>query len=187
MPIDSTETIFRATDRELWIVTAGDGARRGGLVATTVVHASIVPELPRVLVTIGCRHHTWECIEASGAFALHLLDETQLDWVWRFGLESGRDIDKFRDLQLSSGDSGSPILTDAVAWLDCRIENRMPTGDRTVYLAEVIDADCRLTKPPLTIQRMLALAPPDKLQQLKVQRIADAARDADAIRNWREA
>jgi flavin reductase (DIM6/NTAB) family NADH-FMN oxidoreductase RutF len=187
MPIDATEQIFRATDNELWIVTAGDGERRGGLIATTVVQASIVPEIPRVLVAIACQHHTWECIEASGAFALHLLDDTQLDGVWRFGLESGRDVDKFHDLPLRSGNSGSPILTDAIAWLDCRIENRMPTGDRTVYLAEVIDADCRLAQPPLTVQRMLALAPPKNLQQLKAQRIADSARDADAIRDWREA
>ena len=187
MPVDTTGQIFRATDNELWVVTASDGERRGGLIATTVVQASIVPAIPRVLVAIACQHHTWECIEASGAFALHLLDETQLDWVWRFGLESGRDVDKFRDLPLRSGNSGSPILTDAVGWLDCRVENRMPTGDRTVYLAEVIDADCRLTQPPLTVQRMLALAPPEKLQQLKAQRTADAARDADAIRDWREA
>ena len=110
-----------------------------------------------------------------------------MDWVWRFGLESGRDVDKFHGLQLRSGSSGSPILTDAVGWLDCRIENRMPTGDRTVYLAEVIDAECRLTQSPLTVQRILALAPPEKLRQLKAQRSADSARDADAIRDWREA
>jgi flavin reductase (DIM6/NTAB) family NADH-FMN oxidoreductase RutF len=187
MPIDATEQLFRATDNELWVVTAADGERRDGLIATTVVQASIVPEIPRVLVAIACQHHTWECIEASGVFALHLLDETQLDWVWRFGLESGRDVDKFHGLPLRSGSSGSPILTDAVGWLDCRVENHMPTGDRTVYLAEVIDADCHLTQPPLTVQQMLALAPPEKLQQLKAQRIADATRDADAIRDWREA
>ena len=187
MPIDATEQIFRATDRELWVVTAADGERRGGLIATTVVQASIVPEIPRVLVAIACQHHTWKCIEASGAFALHLLDETQLDWVWRFGLETGRDVDKFCDLQIRSGNGGSPILTDAVSWLDCRIENRMLTGDRTVYLAEVIDAECRLAQPPFTVRQMLALAPPEKLQQLKAHRIADAARDADAIRDWREA
>jgi flavin reductase (DIM6/NTAB) family NADH-FMN oxidoreductase RutF len=143
--------------------------------------------MPRVLGAIACQHHTWECIEASGAFALHLLDESQLDWVWRFGVDSGRNVDKFHDLQLRSGNSGSPILTDAVGWLDCRVENRMPTGDRTVYLAEVIDADCRLTQPPLTMQRMLALAPPETLQQLKAHRIADATRDATAIRDWRDA
>ena len=31
---------------------------------------------------------------ASGAFALHLITETQLDWVWRFGAEKGRAVDK---------------------------------------------------------------------------------------------
>ena len=31
------------------------------------------------------------------------------------------------------------LLTDAPAFLDCRVEARWDTGDRTVYLAEVAD------------------------------------------------
>ena len=38
------------------------------------------------------------------------------------------------------GPSGSPILGGAAGWLDCRVEARLETGDRTVYLAEVVDA-----------------------------------------------
>ena len=51
--------------------TAGAGADRGGLIATFVSQASIVPDLPRVLVGLGKRHHTRGLVEASGAFGLH--------------------------------------------------------------------------------------------------------------------
>src|SRR5262249_32598631 len=127
-------------DRELWILTARAGPRAGGLVATFVSEASIVPELPRVLVGLARQHGTWELVEASGAFALHLIGVEHLDWVWRFGLRSGRDTDKFRGLEVQTGATGSPLLEGALGWLDCRVETRMETGDRTVYLAEVLAA-----------------------------------------------
>src|SRR6516225_194631 len=91
-------SLFARTDRELWLLTAAAGGRRGGLIATFVSQASIVPDLPRVVVGIAKQHHTWGLIEASGAFALHLLSADELDWVWRFGLQSGRDSDKLDGL-----------------------------------------------------------------------------------------
>jgi flavin reductase (DIM6/NTAB) family NADH-FMN oxidoreductase RutF len=174
-------------DPPLWIVTAKSGTRRGGLVATTIFSVSIVPELPRMLVTLARQHHTWELVEASNAFALHLVDEAQIDWVWRFGLESARDRDKLAGLTSQPAASGSPILEGALGWLDCRVEARLETGDRTVYLAEVLDGDLSRRTTPLTMKRMLELAPVEKKQALKNGLIQDAAADAVAIRAWRSA
>ncbi len=171
-------------DSPLWIVTASAERRRGGLVATFVNPASIVPDLPRMVVGLARQHHTWELVQASGCFALHLLSEAQVDWVWRFGLPSGRDADKLAGLRVQTGETGSPILPDAAAWLDCRVEAWMETGDRTVYLAEVVASEHRLSGPFLTQQRM-ALASAEQRALLKQQREKDAATDATAVLAWR--
>src|SRR5438874_504064 len=123
--------ILDRLDRELWLVTAQAVGRRGGLIATFVTSASIVPEMPRVLVGLARQHHTWGLVEESGALALHLLGVEHLDWVWRFGLQSGRDGDKFGGLAVETTPAGSPLLVDALAWLDCKVEARLETGDRT--------------------------------------------------------
>ena len=180
-------TLFAWLDRELWLVTAQSNGRRGGLIATFVSEASIAPDLPRLVVGLAKQHHTWELVEASGAFALHLLGENQLDWVWRFGLKSGRAGDKFDGLDVHSAVTDSPILSGAVGWLDCRVETRLDTGDRTIYLAEVVQSAVTHFAPPLTLQRLLQLAPPDCLRELKRQRGHDAGVDADAIQAWRRA
>jgi flavin reductase (DIM6/NTAB) family NADH-FMN oxidoreductase RutF len=177
--------LFRRLDRELWVVTAGDGVRRGGLLATFVSQASIVPHLPRVLVGLAKQHHTWELVESSGAFGLHLLGEEQLDWAWRFGLYSGRDIDKLSGLATRVGASGAPLLTEAPGWLDCRVEARLDTGDRTVYLAEVVDARAPNPGPILTVKRMLQMAPADRRRIMEEQLVRDGAADACAIEEWR--
>jgi flavin reductase (DIM6/NTAB) family NADH-FMN oxidoreductase RutF len=185
MDFQAAAELIALTDRELWLITAAAGDRRGGLIATFVSHASLAPGLPRLLIAVAKQHHTWQLIEASGAFAAHLLSEKNLELVWRFGLASGRDVDKFDGLAFETGRSGSPILGETLGWLDCRVETRLETGDRTVYVAEVLAAQRVLDESPLTAKRMIELAAPERLKQLRELRERDSAIDAAAIRDWR--
>jgi flavin reductase (DIM6/NTAB) family NADH-FMN oxidoreductase RutF len=113
----------------LWLITARSGERSSGLIATYVASVSLLPSLPRVTIALAKHHFTHALVEASNSFAMHLLGEEQIDWVWRFGIPSGRDIDKLQGLTTFVGKSGAPILSAAMAWLDCRVEARLDTGD----------------------------------------------------------
>jgi flavin reductase (DIM6/NTAB) family NADH-FMN oxidoreductase RutF len=185
MDVKQIGKLFERFDREVWIVTAAHAGRRAGLVATFVAAASIVPEMPRIIAGIARTHETWKLIDASGAFAVHLVEESQTDLVWRFGLQSSRDVDKFAGLQVATAVTGSPILGEALAWLDCRVETRIETGDRTVFLGEVLDGRSHGHARLLSLQRLLALASPDQKNILREQMAADASRDADVISRWR--
>ena len=178
--------LFARLDRELWLITSAHAGHRGGLIATFVSQASIVPELPRLLIGLAKQHHTCQLIEASSVFVAHLLGEQHLDWVYRFGLQTGRNADKLAGLTLRPGVGGVPVLTDALGWLECRVEAKLDSGDRTLFLAEVVDGTLTDQEPLLTMQRFLQLAPADKLQQLKAALLRDAAVDAAAITAWRQ-
>lgn len=180
------DQLLQRLDRELWIVTAQAGERRGGLLATFVAPASIVSSLPRMCVALSRQHYTWELVEASGVFGLHLIDQSQVDWVWHFGAQSGRDRDKLAELPYHLGKTGAPILDAAKGWLDCRVEARLETGDRTVYLAEVVEGFLAPDLQPLRTSQLFAQADPARKQQLKAQLQADAAVDAAAILAWRQ-
>lgn len=182
----AVQELFWRIDPAIWLLTSCSGERRGGLIASHVSQASIVPDLPRLLVGLSCRHYTRELVEESAAFALHLLCEEQLAWVWRFGLESGRDVDKLDGLTVRNGKTGSPILEQAIGWLDCRVEDRLECGDRTVYLAEVVDGEILRDDQPLTLQQITRSGPEEKLAMLHALLERDSARDAGAIREWRE-
>jgi flavin reductase (DIM6/NTAB) family NADH-FMN oxidoreductase RutF len=185
MDVTAAVTLFAWLDHELWLLTAQSGDRRGGLIATFVSQASIVPDLPRVVVGLSKEHSTWELVEASGAFALHLLSEEQMELVWRFGLESGRDADKLAGLETTAGVTGSPRLAEAVGWLDCRVETRLDIGDRTLYVAEVVEGRVANFAPPLTTRRLMERAPAPRLAQMQRQRQHDSYLDAQAILAWR--
>jgi flavin reductase (DIM6/NTAB) family NADH-FMN oxidoreductase RutF len=182
----SASALWGHLDPAVWLVTSQAASQRGGLIATFVNQASIVPEMPRVLVGLAKQHHTWELVEASGAFALHLLAEEQLDLVWRFGLKTGRETNKMEGLILRNGATGSPLLANVLGWLDCRVEAQLDIGDRTVYLAEVLEAEQVHSGTVLTLKRLSEIAPLDKLQELKKLMARDSEVDAEAIRTWRQ-
>jgi flavin reductase (DIM6/NTAB) family NADH-FMN oxidoreductase RutF len=186
MDIGQISKVYAQLDPPLWLVTAAHGGRRGGFIATTVTQSSIVDAMPRQLITVNKRHNTHAIIESSSGFAMHLIDETQLELVWRFGLQSGRDVDKLAGLEFRTGVTGSPLLTQALAWFDCQVEARMDSGDRTVYLTAVVDGQLQRTGPPLTSHRFFAIAPPDKQKIMNEQYDRDARLDADAIQQWRD-
>jgi flavin reductase (DIM6/NTAB) family NADH-FMN oxidoreductase RutF len=182
----AASTLIAWLDREIWLVTAQAGQRRSGLIATSVSATSHVSELPRMLVGINHQHYTHDLVEASGALALHLLSEQNLEWVWRFGLQSGRDRDKFAGLTVQSAVTGSPILEGAVGWLDCRVEARLETGDRTFFLVEVLQARVSNFATPLNQKRLMSLAPSNYVTELLRQRHHETVVDADAIRAFRQ-
>src|SRR4051812_24541952 len=128
MDVTAAATLFAWLDREVWLVTSHAGGRRGGLIATYVQQAGIASDTPRLLVSLGQLHHTRELVEASGVMALHLLSEDNLEHVWRFGLRSGRDADKFEGLETRDGTTGCPLLPDTVGWMECRVETSFDTG-----------------------------------------------------------
>jgi flavin reductase (DIM6/NTAB) family NADH-FMN oxidoreductase RutF len=186
MHFADASAIFGQIDSALWLVTAGAGSKRGGLVASFVSNASLVPELPRVLVGLAKQHHTWGLTEASNAFGLHQLDEQNASWVWRFGLRSGRELDKLSGLAFRTAVTGAPLMDDAAGWLDCRVEARLDAGDRTLYLAEVVEAKLTRRNAPLTLKRLLQLANADQREELESLERRDGAVDAQAILKWRQ-
>jgi len=167
------QQVFNRIDREVWVVTAADGDKRGGLVATWVSAASIDPSLPTMLIALAPNHFTAELVAGSGAFALHLLGEANLELVWHFALASGRTMDKLADLSHRPGRSGSPLLSVCLAWLDCRVIARYDAGDRILFWGEVIDGAVQHQGPPLREKRLFDMATAEQRAALTELRAAD--------------
>ena len=89
-------------------------------------------------------------------------------------------------IRYKAGTTGSPVVAGSLGWLDCRVETQMEIGDRTVYLAEVLDGQLLQTHAPLTQRQMLQRAPAGRLRELKEAMARDGTVDARAIHAWRQ-
>ncbi|MDX1962826.1 MAG: flavin reductase family protein [Pirellulales bacterium] len=196
MPIPSpsprlaTEHALQLVNREIWIVTAQAGARRGGLVATWISQASIDPERPVMVAGIAPNHYTAELIDAAGGFGLHLLSAAQTALALNFAIGSGRERDKLANLEvLPSG--GAPIIRDCLAWLECRVINRYQTGDRNYYWADVLAAGRSLAARDANVQTLrerdlICAATPEQRQALQRNLHADIELQRTFVERWRE-
>ncbi len=108
-------------------------------IAVTVITASIVHSIPRLVVGIWKGNYTHELIINSKSMAIHLLRKDQLALVRELGFYTGRNRNKLEKIPYKPGLSGSPILDDAHSFTDCRILNAMDAGDMTTFLVSVID------------------------------------------------
>jgi flavin reductase (DIM6/NTAB) family NADH-FMN oxidoreductase RutF len=191
--LTSIDSALRLLDREIWIITAADGPRRGGLLATWVSPASIDPERPVILAALGANHFTADLILSSKAFATHLLRPDQIELAWNFANGSGRTRDKLAGVAITENSFGVPRLTDCLAWFDCRVFASHSAGDRLLFWGDIVDGNHHLNaggaaSAPAILreQHFFSRLSPDQRQYLAADRAADAALGRPLLDAWRQ-
>jgi flavin reductase (DIM6/NTAB) family NADH-FMN oxidoreductase RutF len=122
-----------------------------GLTVNAFTSVSLDPLL--VLVCIHRRASGHDALLESGHFAVNVLRRDQEELALRF---SGKDAsERFRDLPAPDGPLGSPLIPEALAWLECRIRDVFPGGDHSVVLGEVVGCQARDGEPLLFFQGRL--------------------------------
>jgi flavin reductase (DIM6/NTAB) family NADH-FMN oxidoreductase RutF len=90
-------------------------------------------------------------VRETGVFCASILAADQ-EAVSRVFASSGAD--KFRGLGWhASGDSGSPVVADALAWIDCRIASIVEAGDHVLVLGDVVHLEVTRETAPLVFFR----------------------------------
>lgn len=179
------ESIFSLSNHELYVVTARDGARTGGQIASWVLPATLAPDRPRAVVLLSPANHTHELVRASGRFALNLLAEGQELLVPHFGLRSGRELDKLAGVpQLPASPAGLPLLEGSCGWAECAILDALDGGDRIVYLAELTSGALFPAREPLRKQQAFARLPAEQVAALREKARRDGERDRERIRRY---
>jgi flavin reductase len=117
------------------MTTRADGVPHG-MTANAVSSVSLDPLL--VLVCVERDTVMADRVVEAGAFALNVLAEGQAAVSDRFADPDRPDGEpQFADLGVDRAVTGSPILTDAPAWLDCRVWATYDGGDHLIVVGEV--------------------------------------------------
>ncbi|HZY41421.1 MAG TPA: flavin reductase family protein [Anaerolineae bacterium] len=148
MPITSDEykQVMRQWASGVTIVTMQADGFAHGLTVAGFVGLSLEP--PLVLISIGQELHSHTLLNKSHAFAVNILRDDQRDLSDKFAGRWG-DIDRFSGVQTRTESTGSPVLTDCVAWLDCQIVSSYQAGDHTIYIGEVVASGINAEANPL--------------------------------------
>lgn len=121
----------------VYIITSKYENILAGLTCAWVTQVSFSPLL--IAVAIGKARYTHDIILKSGVFAVHILSEEQIELARHFGLQSGRNTDKFKNIDYELETTGVPILKNAVAWLKCKVYACYEVGDHTIFVGEILE------------------------------------------------
>ena len=114
----------------------GDSRRSGAMVASWVSQASFSP--PGLTVAVARDRAAETLLHVGDHFALNVLAEgRQSGPMKRFLQPFTPGADRFAGLELESGPAGQPILPEALAWLECTVQQRMECGDHWLIYARV--------------------------------------------------
>jgi uncharacterized repeat protein (TIGR04076 family) len=164
------DRVFDRMVRGVVVITARSGEKLNGMSACWVNRAAEQPFL--VMVSVWKRNFSHDLIHRSGVFAVNILRRDQVDIARHFGKQSGREVEKFSNIHYKTEKTGSPIMTDCLAYLDCRIVSTTDAGDHTIFLGEVLTADFVNQGEPLLFQRKDYLnGQPSKEQTSNKQRM----------------
>jgi flavin reductase (DIM6/NTAB) family NADH-FMN oxidoreductase RutF len=116
------------------VVTSGAGGRSMGTTVNSFTSVSLDP--PLVLFCLHQESRLRPVLEESGMFVVNFLAGQQESLAWAF---AGRDTAVIEEVANHRSVGGTPILSEALAFLACRLVNDFEGGDHTIFLGEVID------------------------------------------------
>lgn len=131
----------------LFIVTSSYRNTLAGCTCVWVTRSSFSP--PMLAVCLAPTRHTLSIIEQGKRFCINIMGEGSLELSRRFGLVSGHNEKKFEGVAYHRGVSGSPILDEAVSYLDCKLASVHPIGDHRMVFGELIDGAVQNERAPL--------------------------------------
>lgn len=146
--MDNT-ALFNITYGLYVIQTTVDGKTNGCIINTC---NQIASSPNRIAVSLINENYTTELIKKSKVFKISILDKSSTyDFIKLFGLNSGRNFDKYRYV-CSSVDENGIRYTDshACSVLTCKVTESIDLTSHTLFICEVIDAKKTSSFEPIT-------------------------------------
>ena len=124
----------------LYVVTSSDGKKDKGLIVNTVSQVSDNPN--RIAVTINKMNYSHHVIKQTGKMNVNCLTvDAPFSVFEKFGFQSGRNTDKFADLQPLYSDNGLVFLPRHInSFMSLKVEQYVDLGSHGMFICEVTEA-----------------------------------------------
>lgn len=97
-------------------------------------------------VSIGKTRFSLELVKKSKVFVVNFMSKDFEKEVLFCGRNSGKNIDKFRETNLEKEEAKTincPIIKQALAYLECKVEKELEVGDHILFIAKVTNLELR--------------------------------------------
>jgi flavin reductase (DIM6/NTAB) family NADH-FMN oxidoreductase RutF len=154
MDANAKKSALRMIPYGLYVLTAeSQDGRVAAATVNCVTQASFQP--PLVAVAVKADSATHEIVKGPGPFALNVLTKEQNGVAFTFFKSLERDGDTIGAEAFRRGKTGSPILANVSAFVECSVVGALEKGDHTLLLGEVVEAGASLPSEARSDEQIL--------------------------------
>ena len=158
----------------LFVVSTEYGGKLNACITNTAIQVANSPD--RVGLAINKSNLTHDLVMASGVFNISIIStDAKFDLFQRFGMQSGRDVDKFDGFtDVATAANGLPYVTKGTnAYMSCKVCESFDLGSHTFFVAAIEDMEVLANTPSCTYA--------DYQSSIKPKRKAAPAADEGAV------
>lgn len=134
----------------VFVLATRANGKMNGCVTNTCIQVASNPN--KIAIAVINQNLTCEMIKESKVFTISILEEkTTFDTIKYYGMQSGRDIDKFFGDNIKINGIDVPYLSwSTCSVLAAHVTESYDLGSHTLFIAELDDAFKLNDNPPLT-------------------------------------
>ena len=93
-------------------------------------------------ISVRPERHSYNIIKTSGEFVINLTTEELAKACDYCGVKSGKDVDKFKEMNLTPGKAkavSAPIIEESPLCIECRVKEIVSLGSHDMFIADVLN------------------------------------------------
>ena len=135
----------------LFVLTANLNGKDNGCIINTA--GQVTSEPNRISIAVNKANYTHDMIQETGIFNVSIISQAaSFNLFKHFGFQSGRDTDKFEDLEgWGRAENGvGYIALGTNAYISAKVVSSQDLGTHTLFIAEVTDMEVLNSAPSAT-------------------------------------
>jgi flavin reductase (DIM6/NTAB) family NADH-FMN oxidoreductase RutF len=125
-----------------FLITCGDIDGESNIIAVSFC-MPVSKEPPLIACAIGKEFYSSELINKTREFIVNVPPKILKKEIYYCGYHSGYDVNKFKETGLTAKAAlnvSVPMINECIAHMECKVINVIATGDKNLFIGEVIEA-----------------------------------------------
>ena len=123
------------------LISCGDTEKNYNIITVSWV-GTVCTNPPMCYISVRPERHSYEIIKRTGEFVINLTNEElafATDWC---GVRSGKDYNKFTEMNLEAGQCEiiqAPYIKQSPVCIECKVKEIIPLGSHHMFIADVVN------------------------------------------------
>jgi flavin reductase (DIM6/NTAB) family NADH-FMN oxidoreductase RutF len=124
------------------LVSSSDGVKDN--IITLAWAGTVCSSPPMISISLRPSRLSYELISSSKEFVINIPDEKMIDACDFCGTNSGRDVDKFKEMKLTKEKGlliNTPMIKECLINIECRVKDIIHLGTHDLFIGEVLNVN----------------------------------------------